>query len=184
MRNYLSPEGQTYDLSHMTPLRPLVSISLAGVIYKVPTVVIFSNHCYSEEIADKHDPAWAINNDRVFCPERWQESLALPDAVLRMINDRQICHKTHDRQIFIRINDATIADRYKGRYIFFEFDRPKGEHAAGGELVKINIRSYHKRNAAPGNIKPAPKERFQALLTSWIKDRKDVFSKLKPEPGQ
>lgn len=179
MRTYLGPDGQSYDLSHLSPLRPIVSVSIDGVVYKVPTVVIFSNHCYSKSFWEGGDPAWPLNEERCFSRTRWADSLKLPEVILRLIEDRQVCHRTQDRQNFIRINDASGTDRYKGTYIFFEFSRTKADQAVLGELVKISITSYHKRDKAPGNIKHSPKDRFPVLLTQWIKAREDIFEKLK-----
>ncbi len=176
-----APNTQRYSLAHLNPLNFNVSLTINHRLYQVPVVVIFSHHCYTDAkngSIQRNDP-WYFTTDstghRVFCVDRWQSSLLLPEYVKKMIADRLHCYRLNKAAHFVRIHDPAKANKFEGWYIFFGFDRSKlGETA----YVRISITSHHYRIAQPENLKSREQARFHVLLAQWISQRQDILQQL------
>jgi hypothetical protein len=178
---FSGPNAQQYSLAHLKPLDCDVSLTINKQVYRVPIVIIFSNHCYTDAVSgtiQRNDP-WYFATDstghRTFSVDRWQASLALPVHLKKMIVERLHCYRLNKASQFVRIHDPAKQSRFDGWYVFFSFDRPKaGETAA----VRVSVTSHHYRNGQPETLKSREHVRFHVLLAKWLAERQDILAQL------
>jgi len=168
--------GKEYCLKHLrnTVNTYQVMLDKGKPLIDVPVQVYYSNHCYSRgrEPGDPDD--WVLPgarklrdgrlDERVFCPDRWDFSLALP-AIICNLADKG-CYQGDHQEILYRLEGANPRDREQGWYIcirlsFRENNTPN---------VALNVRSVHWRPNKPFDIgRGHGTQRFYALLAKLLK---------------
>lgn len=93
--------GIAYDLSHLDPVR--FQVPSEKLRRAVTVRCRFSNHVFTRAFGPDTAPAGALVimdgvRQRVFCPDRYQLSLCLPSAVLRLRDPRIYVRQTKARR--------------------------------------------------------------------------------------
>jgi hypothetical protein len=102
--------GQPIDLSHLAPLERRVELELRGDLKKTVLVKFhFSCHCYSRRLRENETapegqavPDGSIHKPRprVFDPERYQLSLALPGLIDALISANDLVTKSRQENFY------------------------------------------------------------------------------------
>lgn len=176
--SFTMPDGSVYDLNHMQRMNSAVSVTVNGKRYRIPVVVIFSTHCYTDgkngTVKMTDDLYFHTDNTghRAFCEERYNTSLKLPDRVRNMIEESGACYKLDKASNYVHLHDPGKPDKWRGWYVLFTFDRSKaGEPVA----LRVSITSYHYRMKKPDNLRWTGSFKFPALVAEWLRNREDVL---------
>lgn len=109
--------------------------------------VKFSNHCFShkkQENTDYPKEKELLDHggrSRIFCPIRYQLSLALPQIVRSLNNPKCKVYETASRRNF---NYSIEVDDPKGPYhLFFEVSKARGELAKMQDITLFVESAYH-----------------------------------------
>lgn len=181
-----SPDGRTYTFDHMQPISSVMSVTVQGKRYRVPTVVIFSPHCYTDgkrSTVRMDSPLYFMTDHtghRDFCPRRYQTSLALPERMRTLIEQGgSSCYKL-DKGNYIHIHDATTTQKWRGWYVLFTFDRSK---AGSPVALRLSVTSYHYRQSKPENLRWTGSLKLPALVAEWFKHREDFLQNFSADDG-
>lgn len=165
--------GRTFCLKHLHPLFIDFSIPAVPATKRKPgraelavkMHISYSHHCFTEAL-DKFpnsDPDHLYNcrsrpgDMRVFCPIRWNESLALPDMIANM----GACYFTRHENYFIwRSPTGPALGEY---FVYFNV----GRHPSG--FVELNIESAYCRQDGQRQKKNAQKTSLNALVVNAIR---------------
>jgi len=179
------PDGQQYSLVHLKAQKCEIKLKIDNEIYDVPAVLVFSNHCYTDNQnqdgtdVQEGDSWYCLSDDkgpRAFCQKRWKASLTLPEYLITMIKYELDCYKLNKAGFFIRIHDNDRDQKYAGWYVFFSFS-PANDHGPG--IVRISVTSHHHRKKLPDSVRSTVKFKFNSLLAQWFKDRPPHLAALK-----
>lgn len=176
---FRAPDGRTYTFDHMQPINAVMSVTVQGKRYRIPTVVIFSPHCYTDAKRGtvKLDSDLYFLTDstghRDFCSTRYRTSLGLPERMRTLIEqDGSSCYKLNKASHYIHIHDASTNKKWRGWYVLFTFDRSKDGNPAA---LRISITSYHYRQDKPENLRLTGSLKMPALVAEWFKTREDFL---------
>ncbi|WP_226668995.1 hypothetical protein [Microbulbifer aggregans] len=167
--------GTEYDLSHMADMTLSFNVMLKKGEEPVsfPCRVEFHNHCYTrgrkegdtdEQVFIAEKRRGGEIEERVFCPERWDYSLRLPE-ILRNIVFKD-CLQGDRKEILFRQEDRPDASSLKGWYLCMRFDYRKD---LDPKLI-LRINSCHWRPNRPDGVRGGPK-RFLMLLAQFLRKR-------------
>jgi hypothetical protein len=180
---FTDPNGTVYSFDHLNPIHAAVSVTVNGKRYRIPVVVIFSNHCYTDGkrgTVRRDDPLYLTNDrtgNRAFCAVRWQRSLGLPALVAAMIEASLNCYKLDAADGYMHIPDPASPNKWIGWYVCFRFDKSKaGEPVA----LRISVTSYHHRTTKPENLRWTGTIKFPALVVEWLRKREDFLHLFAP----
>jgi hypothetical protein len=180
---FTGPDGTVYTFDHLKPIDAKVSVTVNGIRYRIPAVVIFSNHCYSDGkrgTVQRNDPLYITTDrtgNRAFCRARWQRSLRLPVAVRVLIEDSLHCYKLDAADGYMHIPDPGHPNKWIGWYVCFRFDKSKAGVPAA---LRVSITSYHHRTTKPENLRWTGTIKFAALVADWLRNRQEFLDQFQP----
>lgn len=167
-------DGVTYSLSHIHPVFIDYAIPAIAVTARKPgraakTVkvrIVYSHHCFTRAVekVERADPAHHYtctrrNEVRVFCPVRWNESLALPSILAGI----RRCFFTRHHNYFVwRSPTASGLVEY---FVYFSVTRR-------GSFVEIEIESAYPRADGDQVKKGAQKVSLTTLIVNAANGRK------------
>ncbi|MBX9900319.1 MAG: hypothetical protein K2Y28_05995 [Burkholderiaceae bacterium] len=176
--SFTMPDGTVYNLDHMQRMNSAVLVTVNGKRYRIPIVVMFSTHCYTDgkdNTVEMTDDLYFHTDDtghRAFSKERYNTSLKLPDYVRSMIEKSEPCYKLNKANNYVHLPDPGKPDKWRGWYVFFTFDRSK---EGGVVALRVSITSYHYRMKKPENLRWMGSIKFPALVAEWLSKRDDVL---------
>lgn len=180
---YTAPDEETYTFDHLKNLNVLISVTIKKKIYKIPAIIIFSNHCFTDgkdNTVQTDDPLYILTDDtghRAFCLERYKTSLTLPDRMRAALGPNPGCYRLSKASHYIHIHDSDPRNKWSGWYIFFKFDRNKEDEPLA---LRISITSYHRRMTHPQNLRWKGSYKFAALVADWFSTREDYLASFPP----
>jgi len=164
-------DGNDYAVDHLRPVIIDYDIPAVERTKKKPgraaiTVklrITYSHHCFTQAL-DKVPGANAAhyynctkrpNETRVFCPIRWNESLALPAIVMGIKN----CYFTRHENYFIWRNPTN--SQWTEYFVYFNVRRRK-------HFVEMEIESAYSRNDAAQARAGAQKVSLTNLIVNTV----------------
>jgi len=150
------------DLSHLRMMSFTLDLplSVAGQVKKHAHVeVVFTNHCYSRELLLDEVVSADLKvldgvRERVFCQERYDYSLGLPDKITDLLSNNRQVFRTNKANFFniylceVDENGKTLMIPYS---IFM--DANKRQDPGQPQKIVIHIQSAHLRRTK-GQPKP------------------------------
>lgn len=166
----------SYDLGHLEPFETGFKIKLSknAPLTDIQGKVIFSKHCYSRKKTESDDPSHIITTerkrdgtieDRVFCPNRWDFSIRIPE-IIKNLNDK-LCLEGNRRHIVFRQEDKTPPSGHDGWYICMNLNYRKERDPQ----FELRVTSAHWRPNRPDGMRPGGSTRFGVLLSRYLKSR-------------
>jgi len=157
----------TYSVAHVQPTFLSYSIpAIAPTVSKpgraamtVKLRIVYSHHCFTRALGKVPDANPAhhynctkrLNDPRVFCTIRWNESLALPGIIAEM----RSCYFTRHHNYFVWRSPTAVGE---GEYfVYFRLTRRIG-------FVEIEIESAYPRRDAEQAKAGAQKVSFSTLI--------------------
>lgn len=182
---FIGAEGTTYSFDHMEPLAGDVSVTIDGKRYLIPVSVIFSSHCYTDGkngTVKPSDDDFLLTDStghRAFCPTRYKASKNLPQQILALFDKAHVpqCYTLHATAGYIFLHDSDHPNKWRGWYLFFEFERSK----QGAPLaLRVSVRSHHYRQTHPQNLRWKGSKKFPVLAADWMSVRPDFVAQFTP----
>jgi hypothetical protein len=164
-------EGQTYSLAHLRPTVLDFHVPACGPTAGKPArpartikvLIQYSHHCFTQgvdQLASQYNPdhlyTWLKRPDdvRVFCPNRWDESKALP-TLIRNLQDRA-CYPTR-RHNFFAVKRAVPDGHYT---IYFRVDRENSTN------IRLFVESAYVRTDMDAHIANAASTTIVDILVN------------------
>lgn len=167
-------DGVTYSLNHVRPVFVDYAVPAIAATARKPgraaktlkVRIVYSHHCFTQAVEKvvRADPAHLYTcarrkEVRVFCPVRWNESLALPSIIAGMTS----CFFTRHHNYFVWRNPtASGVDEY---FVYFSV-------ISRGSFVEIEIESAYPRADGAQVRKGAQKVSLTTLIVNAANGRK------------
>ena len=174
--------GAAYDLRHLDPVR--FQVPSEKLRRAVTVRCRFSNHVFTRAFGPDTAPAGALVimdgvRKRVFCPDRYQLSLCLPGAVLRLRYPRIYVRQTKARRnwLYVALIDLPVAAgtgcgqsaamlRYQ---VFFTLRRSSKRDGAREDVEMVVESAYAEDPARPAKL--LGRALFAGLAAAAVEDR-------------
>ncbi len=172
--NWLNHEqfGTLYSLVHLQPIFSDYIIPAVAATTRKPgraalTVklqILYSHHCFTQALdkannpdSEQHYICSARGETRVFCENRWRESLALPE----IISNLSTCYFTRHHNYFVIRNPSNLALGDYFVYFTVKLNR-------SGNFVDIEIESAYPRLDGQRALR-AKKVGFSVLIVNAVR---------------
>ncbi|AKH70895.1 hypothetical protein IMCC21906_03258 (plasmid) [Spongiibacter sp. IMCC21906] len=165
--------GTTYSIEHLKPFNVTYEIKVDGEPTEVTLRVHFASHCYTRS-RKEDDPDHSVlfkeqkrrgpDDERVFCPDRWEFSKKLPDIITNLHSKG--CYPGGSKELFYRHEDAPKSNPQHGWYICTRLSASDKY-----QNLTLSVRSAHWRTNRPVDTRGGTK-RFYALLAQFYATEK------------
>jgi hypothetical protein len=175
---WIDPEtGHGYELHHMQSFTTPFEVMLSKETGKtsVNAMVIFSNHCFSKKYHEEQDDHRHIiskeikkdgtEEERVFCPQRWEFSKRLPDIIKGLCY--KDCFQGKEKEIIFRQEGKSGHGQHDGWYICMRLVYKRDRKCP----LEIWVRSAHKRTNRPHDIRGHGGKKFCMILSDFLKTK-------------